>query len=505
MSTDTTTTTTTTTNDRPEYTMNRVELTEEAYDFGNYPPMYINGRPVGPNAPTYFIAELSCNHGQDYKVAEQLVQAAYEAGADAVKLQTLSPETITIDCDNEYFQVKNTELWDGVTLYELYQTAYTPWEWVGPLKELCNSLGMDLFSSPFSIEAVDFLDSLDVPCFKIASFEGQDQQLLKRVARTGKPVIMSTGMASVGDIDESVRTLRDAGNTQLCVLKCTSAYPAKPEDAHLATMNTIANTFGTTPGLSDHTLGIAVPVAAVTMGARIVEKHFTLDRSVPGPDSTFSLEPQEFKDMVETCRIAEKAIGRINFGGSGKKENSNKNFRRSLFIVENVKKGEVFTRENVKSIRPSFGLHTRFFPDILGKVASCDIERGTPAAWTLIDSDDSFRHREAGDDDQEAVKGLLGEFSAEENQQVFVGEENGSVIGAAVVTHESDALATVAFTFDQQHQEADNVAKRFVMSVTNDVDKPINMTVSGDADKALAAAIGMSVHPDDETVYRRRY
>lgn len=342
----------------------------------------INGRTIGPGHPTYIIAEMSGNHGHSFDRAVAIVQAAKEAGADALKLQTYTPDTLTIDCDNDYFQVKGT-LWHGRTLHDLYGEAYTPWEWQPKLKEVANDLGMDLFSTPFDATSVDFLEEMDVPVHKVASFENVDLPLLRRIAQTGKPVIMSTGMATLGEIEESVQTLRAAGTTDLALLKCTSSYPSPPDAINLHTIPHLAQAFQTAVGLSDHTMGTAVPVAAVALGACIIEKHFCLSRAEPGPDTAFSLEPQEFKQMVESVRTAEAALGHVHYGIEPREEVS-RVFRRSLFVVQDMRAGEAFTAENVRSIRPGHGLHTRYLDNVIGQCAAHDIARGTPLAWQLV-------------------------------------------------------------------------------------------------------------------------
>lgn len=342
----------------------------------------IAGRAIGPGEPAFVIAEISANHNGSFEEALALVRAAREVGADAVKLQTYRADTLTIDCDNEYFRIKGT-LWEGRTLYRLYEEAYTPWDWQPKLKALADDLGLALFSSPFDLSAVDFLEEMGVPAYKIASFENVDLPLIRRVARTGKPVILSTGMASLAEIHEAVAAIRAEGNQQLALLKCTSAYPALPEEAHLRTIPHLAEAFGIPAGLSDHTLGIAVPIAAVALGASLVEKHFTLSRSVPGPDSVFSLEPAEFRAMVEGIRVCEKALGSVRYGASPEEEKS-RAFRRSLFVVRDIRAGERFTSENVRSIRPGHGLHTRHLEQVLGRHAARDITRGTPLAWDLV-------------------------------------------------------------------------------------------------------------------------
>jgi N-acetylneuraminate synthase len=343
----------------------------------------INGRYVGPGYPVYIVAELSANHNQDFDQAVRLIHAAKEAGADAIKLQTYTPDTLTIDCDKGCFRIGKGTIWEGQSLYALYSNAYTPWEWQPKLKRIANDIGLDLFSTPFDATAVDFLEEMDVPVHKIASFELVDLPLIRQVAQTGKPIIMSTGMATLGEIDEAVRTARQVGAAQIALLKCNSAYPAPPEEMNLRTIPHLAEAFRVPAGLSDHTLSIAVPVAAVTLGACIVEKHFTLSRAVPGPDSAFSLEPHEFKATVEAVRVAEKALGEVRYEVT-EHEVASRAFRRSLFVVKDVKAGEVFTEENVRSIRPGYGLHTRYLGEVLGRRAARDIERGTPMSWDLI-------------------------------------------------------------------------------------------------------------------------
>jgi len=343
----------------------------------------IHKRLVGPTHPAYVIAEVSANHNQDFAQAVRITEAAKEAGADAVKLQTYTADTITLRSDKEYFRIAGGTLWDGRTLHDLYQEAYTPWEWQPKLKEIADKLGMHLFSSAFDDSAVDFLEQMDVPAHKVASFELVDIGLIQKMARTGKPLIMSTGMASAAEISEAVEAARGAGATQIALLKCTSAYPAPPEEANLLTIPELARRFSCVVGLSDHTMGIAVPVAAVALGACIIEKHLCLRRADGGPDGAFSLEPQEFKAMVEAVRTAEKALGSVQFAPGAREANSRK-FRRSLFVVEDIKKGELFTKQNVRSIRPADGLHPRHLNDVLGKRSACDVERGTPLSFGLV-------------------------------------------------------------------------------------------------------------------------
>jgi pseudaminic acid synthase len=343
----------------------------------------IGRRRIGAGEPVYCIAEVSANHNQDFETAVRIVQAAKDAGADAVKLQTYTPDTITIQSNRECFQVGGGTLWDGWSLYDLYKEAYTPWEWQPKLKKVADDLGMQCFSSAFDASAVDFLETMNVPAHKVSSFELVDLTLIQKMAATGKPLIMSTGMATIEEIEEAVMTARRAGATQIALLKCTSAYPAPAEEMNLRTIPELARRFDVPVGLSDHTMGIAVPVAAVSLGACIIEKHLTLSRTMGGPDSAFSLEPEEFRAMVEGVRTAEKALGSVHFGVS-ERESRSRVFRRSLFVVRDVKKGELFTSENVRSIRPGDGLHTRHLAEVLGKTAALDIAQGTPLSWDLV-------------------------------------------------------------------------------------------------------------------------
>ncbi len=345
--------------------------------------MRIGKREIGPGYPVYMVAELSANHNQNFDHAVQIVKAAQEAGADAIKLQTYTADTMTIAADREYFSIGGGTLWDGRNLHELYCEAYTPWEWQPKLQRAAQDLGLDFFSTAFDATAVDFLEEMGVPAHKVASCELVDIPLIQRMARTGKPLILSTGMATVEEIEEALGSAREAGTAQIALLKCTSAYPAPAEEMNLRTIPEMARRFGVPVGLSDHTMGIAAPVAAVALGACIIEKHLTLSRATPGPDSGFSLEPHEFKAMVEAVRTAEKALGEVHFGLTSKEEAS-RVFRRSLFVVQDVKCGETFTAANIRSIRPGHGLHTRHLADVLGKRAVRDIERGTPLSWDLV-------------------------------------------------------------------------------------------------------------------------
>ena len=343
----------------------------------------IAGRKIGPGYPVYIIAEMSANHHQDFDEAVNIIKAAKACGADAIKIQTYTADTLTLDCHNEYFQVGKDSLWSKRYLYELYQEAYTPWEWQPRLKEVAEEQGLAFFSSPFDETAVEFLQGMDVPAYKVASFEIVDLPLIQRIAQAGKPIIMSTGMATLAEIDEAVQTARDAGVTQIALLKCTSAYPAPPEEMNLRTISHLGQAFNVVSGLSDHTLGYAVPVAAVALGAQIIEKHFTLSRQTAGPDSAFSLEPHEFKAMVEAVRIAEQACGAVSYRLT-EKELASQVFRRSLFVVKDIRQGEAFTANNVRSIRPGQGLHTRYLPQVLGRVAALDLVAGTPLSWDLV-------------------------------------------------------------------------------------------------------------------------
>ena len=343
----------------------------------------IGSRRVGHGHPVFVVAELSANHGQNFEQAARIVEAASHAGADAVKLQTYTADTLTLDSHREYFRIAGGTLWDGRTLHDLYQEAYTPWEWQPKLKRLANDLGMQLFSTPFDATAVDFLEQMQVPAYKLASFELVDLPLIEKMAKTGKPLIMSTGMATLAEIEEAVRTAKSAGAADIALLKCTSSYPAGAEQMNLQTIPEMARRFELPVGLSDHSMDNAVAVAAVSLGACIVEKHLTLSRDCKGPDSAFSLEPQQFKSMVDAIRTAERALGTVCFG-PGEHELGSLAFRRSLFVVEDMKRGELFSTTNVRSIRPAHGLHTRHFSEVLGCKAARDISRGTPLSWDLV-------------------------------------------------------------------------------------------------------------------------
>jgi pseudaminic acid synthase len=343
----------------------------------------IGARQIGPGHPCFVVAELSANHQHDRHRAKQLVQAAARAGADAIKLQTYTADTITIDSDAEWFRVPDGSLWSGRTLYDLYSEAHTPWEWHAELFEAARQAGLEWFSTPFDLTAVLFLEELGVPAHKVASFELVDSPLLDAIGRTRKPVIMSTGMATVDEIAEAVATLRSAGTTHLVLLKCTSAYPAPPESMNLRTIEDLRRRFDVIAGLSDHTLGSAVAVAAVAVGAAVVEKHFTLSRADGGPDAAFSMEPDEFAAMVRDIRVAEGALGGVSYERTAA-ERISVTHRKSLFVVEDVAAGETFTQKNVRVIRPGFGLPPRHLGDVLGRRASKNVARGTPLEWHLV-------------------------------------------------------------------------------------------------------------------------
>jgi len=324
----------------------------------------------------FIVAEVSANHGQDFKRAVALIQAAKKCGADAVKFQTFTPETMTLDVNNKYFRVDHPR-WGGQTLYQLYKKAYAPWAWFKKLKKVADDAGIIFFSTAFDKSSVDFLQDLKVPFHKVASFELVDLPLIQYIAHTKKPLILSTGMATLGEIKKAVTAARKAGVKDLVLLKCLSVYPAEPEHMNLRTIPHMSKLFCCPVGFSDHSLSITMPVAAVCMGAVMVEKHFTLSRKNKTPDYFFSLEPQEFKELVKNIRDAQKALGRIRYGLTGA-ERKSRVFRRSLFAVEDIKKGQVFSEKNIKSLRPAYGLPPRYYKEVLGKKASCAIKKGTP-------------------------------------------------------------------------------------------------------------------------------
>ena len=349
-----------------------------------YESLTINGRQIGVGQPVYIIAEVSANHHHKFDRTVELLKAAKHAGADAVKLQTYTPDTLTLASDKEYFRVGQDSPWSGRFLHDLYNEAYMPWHWQPQLKAIADDLRLTLFSSAFDPSAVDFLEEMDVPAHKIASFEIVDIPLIQKMACTGKPLIISTGMATLAEIEEAVYAARTAGARRIALLKCTSAYPAPVEEMNLRTIPHLREAFQVPVGLSDHTLGITVPVAAVALGACIVEKHFTLSRADRGPDSSFSLEPAEFKAMVEAIRTIDLALGRVHYGAS-EHEAQSRILRRSLFVVKDMKQGEAFTQHNLRSIRPGHGLHPRHFDDVLGLQAKCDVSSGTPLQWAMVE------------------------------------------------------------------------------------------------------------------------
>lgn len=333
---------------------------------------------------TFIIAELSANHGHKLEIALETIRAAKRAGADAIKLQTYTADTLTIDCKNSYFtEALKGSIWEGRTLYDLYQDACTPWEWHKELFRVAKEERLICLSTPFDKSAVDFLEQFNPPAYKIASFEIQDIPLIEYTASKGRSMIMSTGIAELEDIELAVKTCRDAGNNDITLLKCTSSYPAPIEEANLASIPDLKERFGVEVGLSDHTMGIVAPVVAVTLGARVIEKHFILDKSIGGPDASFSLDEKEFTAMVEAVRQAEKASGRVTYELTDKVKASRK-FARSLFVVQDIKAGEVFTEENVRSIRPGYGVHPKHLKEILGQKAKSDLKRGTPLSFDMI-------------------------------------------------------------------------------------------------------------------------
>ena len=342
----------------------------------------IDGRLIGPNHAPYIIAELSANHNGDINRALEIMEAAKKAGADAIKLQTYTPDTITLDCESEDFQIRGG-LWDGQSLYNLYKNAYMPWDWHKLLFDRAKELEMTIFSSPFDFTAVELLESLDAPAYKIASFELTDLPLIKRVAKTGKPMIMSTGMANKEEIKSAVDIARNNGCIDLILLHCVSGYPAPASEYNLKTVADLGSSFNVVPGLSDHTIDNAAAIASIALGACLIEKHVTLDRNGGGADDSFSLEPQELYQLCHDAKSAWQAIGRINYEVT-EAEKGNIKFRRSLYVVDDICEGEVFTASNVKSIRPGFGLAPKYYDFCLGKKAACDIKRGTAVSFDLI-------------------------------------------------------------------------------------------------------------------------
>lgn len=342
----------------------------------------IQGQKIGENQPAYIIAEMSANHAGSYERAKEIIHAAKEAGADCIKIQTYTPDTITMNCDNPYFHIENGT-WEGENLYHLYGKAYTPWEWQAGLKDEADKVGIDFLSTPFDKTAVDFLEEIGIGFYKIASFEVVDIPLIEYVASKGKPIIMSTGMASLAEIEDAVRTIRQAGNDQIALLRCASAYPAVTDEMNLATMKNMGEVFGVSVGLSDHSMGSVGAVTAVALGAKIIEKHFCLSRAIENPDASFSMEPEEFAQMVRDIRQAELAIGSVSYGPT-KQEESSVVFRKSIFVTEDIKKGETLTEKNIRVIRPGYGIAPKHYGEVLGQTALRDIERGTPLQFEMI-------------------------------------------------------------------------------------------------------------------------
>ena len=343
----------------------------------------IADKEISQTSPVFIITELSANHGGKIEIAKETIKAAAQTGADAIKLQTYTADTITLDCDNEYFQIKQDTLWDGQSLHSLYQEAYMPWEWQTELKKYAESLGLICFSSPFDKSAVDFLEGIDVPAYKIASFEITDIPLIEYVASKAKPVIISTGIAEKQDIQEAVEACHRMNNFDIILLKCTSAYPAPLEESNLLTIPDLAKKFNVLSGFSDHTLGITAPVTAVALGAKVIEKHFILDRDIGGPDASFSLDVEQFTQMVQAVRDTEKMLGSVNYEMTEKSKKS-KEFSRSLFITEDVQEGELLTEHNIRSVRPAFGMHPREYSKVLGKTFNKIYKKGTPLSWDQI-------------------------------------------------------------------------------------------------------------------------
>ncbi len=350
----------------------------------SYKEIIIDGRRIGPDHSPFIIAEMSGNHNQSLDRALKIVDAVAKSGAHALKIQTYTPDTMTLDLDEREFHISDPKsLWSGNSLYKLYGEAYTPWEWHKPIFDRARELGIIAFSTPFDVTAVDFLEGLNAPCYKIASFENTDLPLIRRVAATGKPLIISTGMASISELDDTVKAARDAGCKDLILLKCTSTYPATADNTNILTIPHMRDLFGCEVGLSDHTMGVGVSVASIALGATVIEKHFTLNRADGGVDSNFSMEPAEMTQLLAEAERAWQALGKVSYGAT-EAEQKSIIFRRSLYVVQDIKAGEILTNENVRAIRPGLGLPTKYLPQIINRVAKQDIKRGTALSWDLI-------------------------------------------------------------------------------------------------------------------------
>lgn len=338
---------------------------------------------IHQDSPAFIIAEMSGNHNQDFQRAIEIIHKAKEAGADCIKLQTYTADSLSLDCDNDYF-VEKDSIWAGMKSYQLYEEAHTPWEWQPRLKEEAEKIGLECISSPFDFPSVDFMEEMNMPAFKVASYEINDIPLIRKIARLGKPIILSTGIAYLSDIELAMEVCKQEGNENVILLKCVSSYPAPYETIHLRSLTTLGSTFGCMMGLSDHSMGGIVAAGAISLGAKVIEKHLTLRRSDGGPDSAFSMEPEEFCNMVKDIRDLEKALGSREYSltPTQKKEHESS---RSLFIVKDIKKGECFTEDNIKSIRPGYGLPTRYYEELLGKIATKDLKKGTPLQWNMVE------------------------------------------------------------------------------------------------------------------------
>ncbi len=348
----------------------------------NINTLQLKGKSIGESNPAYIIAEMSANHAGSIERAKEIIHIAKECGADCIKIQTYTPDTMTLDCDNEYFGITEGT-WKGENLYKLYEKAYTPWEWQKELKDEADHIGIDFFSTPFDKTSVDFLESINIDFYKIASFELTDLPLLEYVAAKGKPMIVSTGMGTLDEIKEAVKVIEEQGNNQIALLKCSSAYPSISDHMNLKTISNMKDIFQVPVGLSDHSMGSVGAVTAVALGANIIEKHFCISRKIENPDASFSMEPDEFRKMVEDIRNAEKAIGKVSYEVT-ENEKMNIKFRRSIFVVQDIRKGERLTDKNIRVIRPNYGLAPKYMKEVIGQVAICDIQRGTPLSFDFI-------------------------------------------------------------------------------------------------------------------------